>query len=188
MSIIIPYEDKLINGYGGFINPNGKIEYCDSLYIHEMVARDICLGSNPIYDFIIGSGNEITFDTYDGKLNKSEFELLKIWLTYEFINHYSFDGACGDFLVYIASYDKVETVKQSQIITPNNNPHIRFYNYYLLDHKIITFPRKLYYRETGEFVINNHLYPHSEEDIEAERELEEIKAKVPYNERKLFLK
>ena len=86
MSIIIPYDEKLMSSAGGFINPNGKIDLCDSLYIHEVLARDICLGSSPIYDFIVGSSNEITYDNYDGKLNKNEFELLKLWLTYEFTN------------------------------------------------------------------------------------------------------
>ena len=47
MSIIIPYDEKLMSSAGGFINPNGKIDLCDSLYIHEVLARDICLGSSP---------------------------------------------------------------------------------------------------------------------------------------------
>ena len=188
MSIIIPYDEKLMSSAGGFINPNGKIDLCDSLYIHEVLARDICLGSSPIYDFIVGSSNEITYDNYDGKLNKNEFELLKLWLTCEFTNHISFDGACGDFLLYIANYDKVETIRKSAIITANNNPHIRFYNYYLYDCNIIHLPRKTYNSETNTFDVNNYLYPCSEEDVEAEHELREIKEKVPYIERKLFLK
>ena len=35
MSIIIPYDEALIHGDGGFISPNGKITHCFYTTIHE---------------------------------------------------------------------------------------------------------------------------------------------------------
>lgn len=53
MSIIIPYDEKLVNSDGGFITPEGKIIYT-GISCHEGVAARICNGScyDSISDFL----------------------------------------------------------------------------------------------------------------------------------------
>lgn len=187
MGIILPYKNELVHGNGGFISLNGEIKQCHATNIHEKLANKICCGSISQFRFIKGlSRYEITYDEYDGALSKQDFEIFKIWMSEHYKNNISFYGACSDFLLHVIGYDKVEVNRA--ITTSNNEPHIRFYNYYLLDHLILHLPKKIYNEELGKFITEKYIYIPTDEDIEMEKEINEIKEKVPIKERKLFLR
>ena len=189
MSIIIPYDEKLIYGSGGYISFNGEISYCKMSYTHENLARVICMGTFNEKRFIKSlNRKELSYDEYNGKLNKYQFEIFKIWMEEHYKNNISFYGACSDFLLHVLEYDKVEVVNNRAITTCNDNPHIRLFNYYLLDHLILHLPRKIYNEKLGIFETEKYIYTPSDEDIEMEKEIKEIKEKVPVKERKLFLR
>ena len=189
MGLIIPYDELLVHGDGGYISPNGEINYCNDLYLHEKLARKICCGTISEIRFIKGiTRHEIDYDEYDGKLNKMQFEIFKIWMEEHVKNNISLYGACSDFLLHVIGYDKAEVVKNHAITTCSDNPHIRLYNYYLLDYNILHLPRKIYNEKLGIFECEKYIYVPSDEDIETEKEINEIKEKVPVKERKLFLR
>ena len=169
MSLIIPYKEKeLINNEGAFIKPSGEIIFTSGE--HERYAHDYCYGTS-----------------YSStKLTKEQQELFEQWLDkYEFskCNLYS------DFMVYLLSFDKIETVMRETITTINPNPHIRFFNYYLMDWNIIEQPPMKYNSDTGLFEYDrNNSYLGNSEDREVENEINEIKAKVLKKERPLFFR
>ncbi len=189
MSIIIPYDEELIYGNGGYISLNGEISYCPNPRAHEEIARFICCGPFNEKRFVKSlNKKELNYDIYNGKLNRYQFEIFKIWMEEHYKNNISFYGACSDFLLHVIGYDKTETVNNGAITTCNDNPHVRLFNYYLLDHLILHLPRKIYNQELGIFETEKYIYTPSDEDIEMEKEIKEIKQKVPIKERKLFLK
>ena len=92
-------------------------------------------------------------------------------------------------MVYLLSFDKIETVIRETITTTNPNPHIRFFNYYLMDWFIIDQQPMKYNSNTGLFEYDkNNWYLGNIEDKEAEDEIKEIKAKVLKKDRPLFFK
>lgn len=189
MSIIVPFDEGLVTGDGGYIYPNGDIKHCRYTNIHEVIASNICCGTIDKARFIKDLyPDEVFYDEYDGDLTKNEFELFKLWMKKHDEKHISLYGACSDFLLYVCGFDKAETVKRKVIQTSNIDPHIRLYNYYLYDCNILPLTKKIYNSETNEFEFINIPYAPSNDDIEAEKELNEIKEKVPVLERKLFLK
>ena len=189
MSKIIPYDEELVYGDGGFIYPSGKIQHCYITNIHEEIADKICFGTILRTRFIKElTINEVKFNEYDGELNEYQFEVFKIWVTEHFKNHISLYGASCDFLLYVLGFDKAEAVRNRAISTCNNDPHVRLFNYYILDNKIIHLPKKVFNEVTGTFDTAEFLYVPSDEDIEMEKEIKEIEAKVPVKERKLFLR
>ena len=75
------------------------------------------------------------------------------------------------------------------ITTTNPSPHIRFFNYYLMDWNIIEQPQMKYNSDTGLFEYDkNNSYLRNSEDREAENEINDIKAKVLKKERPLFFR
>ena len=79
-----------------------------------------------------------------------------------------------------------------EVVVLNNNYELEKdlcnINYYLLDYNIIHLPRKIYNEKLGIFETSEYIYLSNDEDIEMEKEINEIKEKVPIKERKLFLK
>lgn len=170
MSFIIPYKEKeLINNKGAFIKPSGEIIF--TYEDHERYARDYCYGT---------SSNST-------KLTKEQQELFEQWLDrYEFSKKRNF---YSDFMVYLLSFDKIETRMRETITTTNSSPHIRFFNYYLMDWNIFEQPPMKYNSDTGLFEYDkNNCYLGNSEDKEAENEINEIKAKVLKKERPLFFR
>ena len=169
MSFIIPYKEKeLINNEGAFIKPSGEIIF--TFGGHERYAYDYCYGTS-----------------YSStKLTKEQQELFEQWLDrYEFSKR----NLYSDFMVHLLLFDKIETVMRETITTTNPSPHIRFFNYYLMDWNIIEQPQIKYNSDTGlfEYDINNS-YLRNSEDREAENEINDIKAKVLKKERPLFFR
>lgn len=212
MSIVIPYKEKEIyDNDGAFIKPDGEIIYTHGL--HETFSRNYCNGNlyNQLYstfhpnsllskydedrmeDFFEylkayynfkGTIEEI--DEYSStKLTKKQLNLYKLWLErYELYRTYLF----SDFLVYVLQFDKVETVMQETITTTNPNPHIRFFNYYLMDWYIIEQPPMKYNKNKEIFEYEKNGYLGNQEDKEREEEIEEIRKKVAKKDRPLFFK
>ena len=206
MSVIIPYKEKeLYDNEGAFIKPDGEIIYTYGL--HETFSRKYCNGQ--LYDSLdrcIYSNDESLADYFEylkkyhnfkgtkeeideyssSELTIEQLKLYKLWLErYEFSRHQLF----SDFMVYLLSFDKVETVMGETITTTNPNPHIRFFNYYLMDWYIFEQPPMKYNSNTGLFEYDeDNWYLGKSKDKEAEDEIEEIKAKVLKKDRHLFFK
>lgn len=102
MSLIIPYKGKeLYDKEVAFIKPNGEIIY--TYGEHERYASEYCYGTS----------------YRPTKLTKEQQELFELWLDqYEFSKH----NLYSDFLVYLLSFDKVETVLRESITTTNCKP------------------------------------------------------------------
>ena len=161
MNLILPYEKKLYNSTGAFIKQNGNILYVNKS--HEAFANNYC----------------------QNNLEKKELLLYKKWLEIsKKTNHLSID-----FLVFMLSYDKVETIVKKVITTTSYIPHIRFYNYLLMGWRLNIYPKLTYDKENNQLVYkNNTEYIYHSGDREKEEELHEILTKVPLEDRHYFLK
>ncbi len=212
MSIIIPYkkmfDDKELNELSFFIKPNGDM--MSRLSNHEAIAHDYCAG--PDYDYFCDvkqgfpalcskereeeyeifresynyTGDFKDIDVYSSsKLSKDMLELYKKWICV-------YDSHCihSDFLVFMLSFDKIETKRRKSITTSNENPHIRFYNYYLMDWDIYHFPKMKYNADKNKFEFDKVKsdYIRNSEDRAAESEIADIKSKVLVKDRHLFFK
>ncbi len=180
MSLIIPYEDKLDTCNGAVIRPNGNIIY--TYGEHENFAKDYCRGKD--YSLLTSS----TIDGVDiyssSKLTKEQLELYKLWL-----QKTDFPSNI-DFMVYLLRFDKVGTFLGKAITTTNNKPHIRFYNYYLMDWYIDKLLPMRFNKETGTFEYSEEeSYIQFEDDEEAAEEIKKIKSMVLYkNDRRAFFR
>ena len=201
MSIIVPYHEDL-GVTGAFIQPDGKILRLRNNE-HEAFAEEFCNGRD--YDFYTGAkygppepilknlaAEKEVLNAKEGidifrssKLSKSQLAKYKWWL-----EHYGMQKKeCVDFLVYVLAFDKVERLVHDVITTTSAEPHVRFFNYYLMDWNISVQNRVYYDYEKGEYRNLDYYFPTSEGlDREAEEEIAEIKAKVLLKERPVFFK
>lgn len=201
--IIIPYDDSLGKSDGAFIRPDGKILHVHDNK-HEEYAEEYCNGHD--FPFLTGTtyGPSISIipfldaqqevkkiregiDAFQTtNLTRQELELYKKWL----ITHSNPETAFyADFLVYALAYDKVETLIKNVITTTAAEPHVRFYNFYLMDWHIYPQKRMVFDEEKNLFVSHDSIIEISDEnDREAEEEIEEIKRKVLLKERPYFFK
>ncbi len=202
MSIIIPYHEDL-GITGAFISPDGKILRLKNNE-HEEFAEDYCNGHDykiytstrvgppaPILKNLVAEKEALMamegVDIFrSSKLTKKELEKYKWWLK----NYSNLQkDHCVDFLVYVLAYDKVERLVHDVITTTSAEPHVRFYNYYLMDWNISVQNRVIYDYRIGEYRPLNYFFPTSEGlDREAEEEIKEIKAKVLVKDRHYFFK
>lgn len=203
MSIILPYDKNLGTSEGAFITPNGNILPVHENE-HEQFARSYCNGRD--YDVLTGavmgpprpllkslltereikdmSKNPNYFST--SKLNKNELEKYRFWLSKMAPYNHTY---YADFMVCVLGYDKVETLFKNSIVTTSATPHIRFYNYYLMDWNVLRFNKVVYNQEEDSFDFQESYFGISHiEDQEAEEELDEIKEKVPLKDRPIFFK
>lgn len=204
MAIIIPYEEKLYTNEGAFIDPNGNILFTYGR--HLGFATNYCLGRK--YDYLLRLRYGNTYDpnafedykreqNYQGRqedidiysssqLKNEQLELLKLYLDdFYFARQYDF----SDFLVFLLHFDKVETVIRRCITTTDSQPHIRFYNYYLMDWRIDHQAPMKFNSETSTFEYDEKDdWVVSQDDKEAEEEIKEIKSRVLIKDRPLFFK
>ncbi len=161
MSIIIPYKgERLYNQEGAFITPKGEIIY--TYGDHEKYSLDYC----------------------ENCLTKEEQELYDLWLEGEGSHHWH---RYADFMVLILQFDKVEIIRRECITTTSPIPHVKYYNYYLMDWNIdTTLCPKIYNYETKRFQFkeNRDWYY----DGIAEEEINNIKKRVKKEDRHLFFK
>lgn len=170
MSVIIPYEDDLFGNVGAFISPEGKIYHVKD--DHEKFTKE----------YLKSIKEKRSNDIY----------ATKIWNLYLLWENYYKDfskNSLSDFMVLVLGFDKVETLSKNTISTSARQPHIRFYNYYLMDWKIMLY-EKLHYNESNHTFDELLPYPVGldHEDTDSYYEIEDIKNKNSILERKLFLK
>ncbi len=201
MSIVIPYHKELAIG-GAFIKPNGEILRLNDNK-HEEFAAYYCRGSNyNMTGALVGTSKPIIqelmarkdllnaragIDIFEGsQLTKKELEEYKLWLQKKDRDKKGLDV---DFLVYVLALDKVERVLHDIITTTASEPHVRFFNYYLMNWNISLQNRLIFDPQNGTFRPQNDFIAMSTElDREAEEEIESIKAKVHIKERPYFFK
>ena len=199
----VPYIPMLSNCDGAFITPNNKIFYVDNN--HERFAMNYCHGEQyyllnsikndyPAYNF------EDFKNTFELNIQKEDIDifstssltleqlyLFKLWLSN---NQFNYKTCYTDFLVFILNFDKVENIIKETITTANKYPHIRFYNYYLMDWHIDTHNSLKYNPDTKAFeqTTKDNIFVASLLDREYEEEINEIKAKVKLRDRPYFFK
>lgn len=122
-------------------------------------------------------------------LSKEQLVLLKKWLQeHERICRNLF----ADFMVFVARFDKIETVIRKAITTTSEQPYTRFYNYYLMDWYIDCFkPGMIFNEEKGRFEYQKKtdwMTIKSLEDNKVRDEIDEIKANVLKKDRHHFFK
>lgn len=182
-SNILTYKDDFLF-LGNFIMPDGKNV---SLNIdHEDFAKKYCMGDG--YELLLKAKNKeiegvdyqellnIFANTYQRSIYYEEYITshlddlsLKLYLLWNKL--YPTDSAT--FLVRVLGWDKVEPNLKT-IITSSSIPHIRFYNYFLMDWELIKFPKliadfeneKFIQENSNEFSLYNHKDISYEEDIE----------------------
>lgn len=166
MSRIIPYDDTLEVGKTVFITPEDKIIITDEK--HEIFAQNYCEGNI-------------------SKLTKGELILYKHWLEQ---NDYNKRKMCSDFLVDVLGFDKILTNMRKSITTTTLEPHMRFYNYYLMDWYIDIRKRSVFNEEKGifEFIEPDISSIKYIEERRLEDEIRDIKSKVKLKDRHYFFK
>ena len=97
---------------------------------------------------------------------------------------------CSDFLVDVLGFDKILTNMRKSITTTTLEPHMRFYNYYLMDWYIDIRKRSVFNEEKGifEFIEPDISSIKYIEERRLEDEIKDIKSKVKLKDRHYFLK
>ncbi len=184
MNLIIPYEENIYTNGGAFIKSDGEFIYTHGP--HEQFAQMFCNG--PEYPALCELKTRDTcIDVYrSSKLTSEQLAIYKLWLTaYEFAHHKSY----ADFMVSVLGFDKADVILQKTISTTVFNPHVRFFNYYLMDWYIDKQYPLIYDPEKGLFMYreNNSLIEMGQ-DREYAEEIEEIKSRVLLKDRPLFFR
>ena len=203
MSIIIPYDKTLGYEQGALITPEGKIlyvgknhedyarRYCNGIDYEPATAAHIATKSRRLlleYK-ILKTAKDIKENPHyfsSSQLSKEELERYRLWLST--MDTYSNEEAL-DFLVLVLAFDKVETNVHNIITTTSAIPHIRFYNYYLMNWQILVHDRMVYDPEQNKYVyssMNQRFTPTADRD--AEEEILEIKKTIDIDNRPYFFK
>ncbi len=206
MNKIIPYDENLNKSNGAIISVDGDIHYIQNS--HEIYAKNYCNGKD--YNklrYIKNCSSDLLFDEFQdsysfhgerkdinewsgSQLTSKQLELYKKWLK-KYSRYYK-DSSSLDFMILFLEFDKVESMKKHMITTSSKIPHIRFYNYYLMDWEIVQLPKVIYHEDssTFEFLDNRliDLYHSSSNDSEALEEIQEIKKKVKKSNIPYFFK
>ena len=203
MSYIVPYYKELEHGGGAFIRPDGKVLTINDNK-HEEFAEKYCNGKD--YNILTGASygpteSKIPFllaskeekDLRSGidifsssSLSREQLVKYKRWIEKHHIDR---QAIYVDFLVFVLAYDKVETQIHNLITTTATEPHVRFFNYYLMDWHINHQKPLIYDEKLDIYKYNEDIIEISDDaDREAEEELNEIKAKVLIKDRPYFFK
>lgn len=180
MSFIIPYDENLGKPEGAFIAPNDEILL--TYEGHEFFSIQYCSGTN-FLDFDFEDENEFQLT----KLTNEQLELYKLSLLK---SSYSCRNMHSDFMVLSLGFDKVERMLRRAITTTSGKPHVRFYNYFLMDWTIYIRRPMKYNAKTGLFEIDRRddTFMQDSEDKEAEFQINDIKSRVLIKDRHHFFK
>lgn len=196
MSSSIPYDEKFFKDCGAMISPNGNVQ---SIYtLHEVFARNYCNGEDYDYlryikylssegDFYHFKNNYQFYGTRKdidewchSKLKEEELKQYQLWMNQ--YQHYFKSSSALDYMIFVLGYDKIESILTHTITTTHNLPHIRFYNYYLMDWDIQILSKAHFNSKKNLFEFGNDnlidLYHSISLDSEAEEEIQSIKSKV----------
>ena len=192
----IPYYHFLEEYKYCFISPEGTVLFNNEK--HNDLAKYYCLG-NPLNKLPNEFGNKKISDIlnniyanndesifYSKMISPKEHQLFSLWMNSKDSGHKEF---YADFLVFVLGYDKVESVIQKSITTSSLTPHVRLYNYYLMDWNVYPCPKLIYNEKDNAFDYSNSTsYLYNSKDFEAAEEIEDIKAHTHIKDRHLFLK
>lgn len=190
-NIVLPYRDKFNSKIGNFIKPDGT--FVSLNIVHEEFAKAYCRGDNynRLKELKMSDNEEEyketiklysdfyrrdpKFEEYiSSNLDDDELELYRIWDKKDPYNSTS-------FLVQVLGWDKIETSIIKSISTSSDKPHIRFYNYYLMDWEIGIFKRLIYDYDSKKFILADEKKEFSlsnHKDNSYEEELNHIKKHV----------
>ena len=118
-------------------------------------------------------------------LTSEESELFSLWKE---SNKALENDRATDFLVFVLGYDKIEKPINHSIVTVDNNPYIKYYNYCLMDWQILPQRRIVYNPETKKFESHFSQYIEAIENIDAKQEIEDVKKSVLIKDRHYFFK
>ena len=196
MQTIVPYQESVLSATGGIISPKGDITTIYTL--HEVFAKNYCNGED--YDYLKYikyqsslsrflefqknyqyTGTKEDIDEWcHSKLNKQQLEQYKVWLK-QYQKYHKSQSAL-DFMILALEFDKIESVSSHMITTTSRIPHVRFFNYYLMDWDILTLSKATFDsdKKCFEFHGNDivHIYHSYSIDTEAEEEIQYIKSKT----------
>ena len=163
MNTIIPYNNDIIKSDGAIITPKDDIMLISDN--HDIFAKKY-------------------LENIDN-LNKEELILLNAWLK----NNNEIIKTYLDFMIYVLGYDKIQTKFTKSIVTTTNIPHIKYYNYYLMDWYIDINKKIIYNEKNNTFekeIITDPIKFYK--DKELQEEIFDIKSKILKKERYLFYK
>ena len=201
MAIILPYNNNLGPHNGAFIKPDGEVLFIKDNK-HEEFAEKYCNGEDfsaitgakegqsrsiiPIFEMLDDVKSNGLGIFRNSNLSREQLLKYKSWLERHHIDNKSI---YADFLVYVLAFDKVETRINNLITTTSLEPHVRFFNYYLMDWSISVQKPLIYDEKEDLFLMQYDQVPISDyDDREAEEEITEIKAKVLMKDRPYFFK
>ncbi len=125
-------------------------------------------------------------EEYIKRINDKEKILYELWMKKYNIKS---NDIQEDFLVKVLSYDKVNFKADNIIVTSSLVPHMRFYNYYLMDYSINAYSKLIYNEEANDFFETSYMYGiNAYQDDEYAEEIREIKGKTLLKNRYIFLK
>lgn len=193
---IIPYDEQILTNADCLMKPNGSIIYTYNNL--EKYASDYVKGKDYSYLSMLKTyNNEPSIDRWwkeykekhncQGKredidlfltssLAKEELELYKLWLESNNSKQCS-----SEFLIHVLGFDKmVSTIiyNINRIYTTSIEPHVKYYNYCLMDFPITCVPIKKYNLERKQFEIVSSPFIASKLDEEYAEEIKEIREKV----------
>lgn len=180
MSLILPFDENIYENGSAFVKPDGSLLY--TFGTHESFAYNYCCGE----DYLLLKDNKDVDEYGTSMLTPEQLALFKLW-----IEKYTFfkNNMYADFMVSVLGFDKIEVSRQEAITTTCANPHVRFFNYYLMDWRVYESPLLAYNSSTDTFEEQKKsLFAKTSEEMEYEKELDEIKSRVLIKYRPLFFK
>lgn len=199
MSQILPYDGRICIRGGGYITPYNS--FISAYGKHEKAAENYCCGEiieKPESGLFLYPKQPIFRES---QLTHDQYQKLLLWKRLKGTNY---DTFWSDFLVFCLGFDKVgysvlktlhedETVEyfsRETITTTADHPHIRFFNYYLMDWRIDILAKEIYNPEKDQFEVDPNLSCLEDyADMEASQEIDEIKQYVKKKEdRPMFFK
>lgn len=206
MATILPYVQNINNNEGAFIDQNGNIIYATSNPIET--ARKIILGGD--YNLLKElkekenlTSSDIRYLKRNFSIKRNEIKALDEYMTSKLTSHqldlwekwlsqYDYDGfrRAQDFLVLVCNYDRIESMGRQYITTACDTPHIRFFNYMLMDWDIDTKSPIIWDPNENAFIQKESFCNESinSQDKEYAQEIDNIKSQVLVKDRHLFFK
>jgi hypothetical protein len=199
MIVSLPFDYSLCQRGGGFITPYRSV--IPAYGKHEDAARNYCTGE-------IVEKPESGLELFpkrilfrESQLTEKQYQDLLLWKRLKGNNY---DTFWSDFMVFCLGFDKAgysiekipklddtfDYLKIDTITTTAPHPHIRFFNYYLMDWRIDILAKEVYNPETDQFEVDqDNSYLEDYADMEAAQEIEEVKQYVKRKEdRPMFFK
>ena len=158
---ILSYFDDFKTNIGNYIRPDGS--FISLNVVHEEFAKNYCRGDsylqlvelrnkniNEYQKLLLSYSNifnrDISYNEYiTSKLSDEELDLYIIWNSKNKYNS-------TDFMVRVLGWDKIDSLSSKTIATSSYIPHIRFYNYYLMNWNVNHVDKLVYDNKENDFI------------------------------------